>query len=313
MRSPLLVIPIVLLLAGCGEDAPTRAPASDPIPTFELAWGQHGAGEGQFYQPTAIATSPDGSVYVLDNQNTRVQQFTNEGVFVRAWGDSTEPRLSYLLRGIAASADRVYVSDLGTAATYVYTLNGQFLARWDFISMDSGIAVDPDGNVVLSGYQVLRRGFIVDLLGPYVWRLDPEGHILVRWTMNVLQVTVDKAGNIYGLATKYKEDGEPRGFVLKYSSEGQFLLKFGTPEWISIYDAIGVDSKGDVYVADRPDASVYRFAPDGTLRATWSQFDPNQSEIGWAAGIAIDPDDDLFVTDFRLDRVLKWSGTSPVP
>jgi DNA-binding beta-propeller fold protein YncE len=311
MRATLLVISTALLLAGCGEDTVAPPPTADPIPDFEIAWGGHGAGSGQFHEPSAIATGPDGSVYVLDNQNTRVQKFTNDGVFVRSWGDSIAPAFSSLLRGVAVSADRVYVSDLGTAYTYVYTTEGDFIDKWDYISMDSGLAVDPEGNVVLSGYQVLRRGYILELLGPYVWRLDPEGHALARWTMNILQVAVDKQGNLYGVSTKFEENGEPRGFVLKFSAAGVFLAKFGTPDRISVYDAVAVDSQGDVYVADRPDGSIYRFAPDGTLLATWSYVADSEPLLNWPAGLAIDADDDLFATDFMLDRVVKWTG-SPV-
>jgi hypothetical protein len=315
MRNLRLVIPAILLsLAGCGEDkVTTPPPAENPVPAFETTWGARGNGAGEFFQPTALATGQDGSVYVLDNQNTRVQKFTNDGAFVMSWGDSTPPTFTPLLRGIAVSADRVYVSDLGTGYTYVYTTDGTFLDKWDFISMDSGLAVDPEGNVILSGYQVLRRGFTVELLGPYVWRLAPDGAIVNRWTMNVLQIAVDRHGNIYGASTKYKEDGTPRGFVLKFSPSGSFITKFGTPDRISIYDAIGVDSEDNVFVANRPDASIYRFMPNGTLIASWSEFSPDETALQWPAGVAIDGDDDLFVTDFPMDRVVKWSGTSPIP
>lgn len=314
MRSPQLLIPVLLLLAGCGEDkVTTPPPPENPIPVFETTWGAHGGDTGEFFQPTALATGPDGSVYVLDNQNRRVQKFTNEGAFVKSWGDSMPPTYSPLLRGVAVSADRVYVSDLGTGYTYVYTTNGDFLDKWDFISMDSGLAVDPDGNVVLSGYQVLRRGISFDLLGPYVWRLAPDGQILARWTLNVLQIAVDREGNMYGLTTKWKEDGTPRGFVFKFSPSGMFITKFGTPDRISVYDAIAIGSNGDIYVANRPDASIYRFAPDGEILATWSEFSTDISALEWPAGVAMDGDDDLFVTDFELDRVVKWSGASPTP
>ena len=304
----------LFILAGCGEDhVTTPPPPENPIPVFETTWGEHGDATGKFFQPTALAAGADGSVYVLDNQNRRVQKFTNTGGFVKSWGDTVPPTFSPLLRGIAVSADRVYVSDLGTAYTYVYTTDGDFIGTWDFISMDSGMGIDPDGNVILSGYQVLKRGFTVDLLGPYVWRLAPDGSILARWSMNVIQIAVDRHGNIYGLATKYKDDGTPRGFVLKFSPSGTFITKFGTPDRISIYDAIAVGSDGDVYVANRPDASIYRFTPNGALLASWSEFSPDISALQWPAGVAMDEDDDLFVTDFRLDRVVKWRGASSVP
>jgi hypothetical protein len=133
------------------------------------------------------------------------------------------------------------------------------------------------------------------------------------WLSDVLQIAVDRHGDIYGLTTKYKEDGTPRGFVLKFSPSGTFITKFGTSDRVSIYDAIAIGSDGDVYVANRPDASIYRFAPNGAVLASWSEFSPDVTALQWPAGVAMDKDDDLFVTDFRLDRVVKWSGASPDP
>jgi DNA-binding beta-propeller fold protein YncE len=311
MRATRLGFLGAFLLAGCGGDTVQAPPPVDARLSFQASWGGHGAGAGQFYQPTAIATGSDGSVYVLDNQNTRVQKFTNDGVFVRSWGDTTLPRLSPLLRGIAVSRDRVYVSDLGTAATYVYTTDGTYLATWDYISMDSGLAVDPDGNVILSGYQVLKRDYITDLLGPYVWRLDPEGTSLARWTLPVLQVTVDSQGYIYGVVTKYKGE-EPRGLVFKFTPQGVYMGRFGTPDTLSVYDAVAVNSEGDVFVANRPNSSIIRFAADGRLLASWTDLG-SEGFFGWPAGLAMDAADNLFVTDLQKDLVSKWSGASPAP
>ena len=72
-----------------------------------------GSGDGQFISPNAVAVASDGSVYVADSDNQRIQKFTSEGVFVSKWG--TEGRGDgqfYMPRGVAVAADgSVYVAD----------------------------------------------------------------------------------------------------------------------------------------------------------------------------------------------------------
>ena len=50
-----------------------------------LSWGEPGADHGQFSLPHNIAMVDDDHVIVCDRENHRVQQFTVEGEFVRAW------------------------------------------------------------------------------------------------------------------------------------------------------------------------------------------------------------------------------------
>ena len=45
-----------------------------------------GSGDGMFSTPSDIATGPDGSVYVADSGNHRIQRFTPEGAYVNKWG-----------------------------------------------------------------------------------------------------------------------------------------------------------------------------------------------------------------------------------
>lgn len=48
-------------------------------------WGQRGKGPGQFNLPHGIAVGPDGTVYVADRENGRVQLFTPSGEYLREW------------------------------------------------------------------------------------------------------------------------------------------------------------------------------------------------------------------------------------
>ena len=49
-----------------------------PIPSsgvFVSKWGTKGTGDGQFQYPRGVAVASDGSVYVADTYNSRIQKF----------------------------------------------------------------------------------------------------------------------------------------------------------------------------------------------------------------------------------------------
>src|SRR4051812_12858670 len=55
--------------------------------TYQTSFGSGGSEAGQFSEPASVSIdNSTGDVYVADNGNNRIQQFTEDGDFVRAWG-----------------------------------------------------------------------------------------------------------------------------------------------------------------------------------------------------------------------------------
>jgi len=88
-------------------------PAAGSSAAFVSKWGTYGTGDGQFGHQSGVAVAPDGSVYVADTWNHRIQKFTSEGVFVTKWGtEGTVDGQFDFPRGVAVAADgSVYVAD----------------------------------------------------------------------------------------------------------------------------------------------------------------------------------------------------------
>ena len=88
-------------------------------------------GGGRFFGPRAIAVTAD-AIYVVDTGNERVQRFTPDGTFVKAWGGyGTGPDRLIEPVGIAVGPDgNIYVADSGNARISIFTPDGDPVAQW---------------------------------------------------------------------------------------------------------------------------------------------------------------------------------------
>jgi hypothetical protein len=73
------------------------------------SWGEPGSGPGQFHVPHGLAVDKDGTVYVADRENSRLQLFTAEGVYQGEWTDVARPCQLF----IDQQAGWIYVAELG--------------------------------------------------------------------------------------------------------------------------------------------------------------------------------------------------------
>ena len=73
---------------------------------------------------------------------------------------------------------------------------------------------------------------------------------------------------------------------------------------------IGIDSKGQVYVADQRVGAVFIFNP--TSRDTQMIRNGIEAHFGWINGVAIDDDDRLFVSDGKMHRVIIFNAKHEV-
>ncbi len=91
--------------------------------------GGIGSGDGQFNSPTGITVDANGTVYVVDTGNNRVQKFDSAGNFITKWGTAgSGPGQFSNPTGIELdSAGNVYVADTGNARVQRFTASGTFV------------------------------------------------------------------------------------------------------------------------------------------------------------------------------------------
>src|SRR5215211_111693 len=129
-------------------------------------WGTAGSGEGEFdfttvdwagHDQAAIAFAPDGTFYVADPGNHRIQKFGPDRGFLTAWGsEGTEPgQFDTPIDLVVDGQGRVYVLDANRVQ--VFDADGRFLAEWGERGFEPGQLFGPFGIGLHPGGRVPRR------------------------------------------------------------------------------------------------------------------------------------------------------------
>jgi DNA-binding beta-propeller fold protein YncE len=121
--------------------------------------GGRGTGDGEFNTPTAVAEAPDGTVWVLDPFNFRVQQLDAELQYLSQFGQHGDGSGHFALaKGLAIDPDgHIYVSDARFDAVQVFDGEGQLLliiggrgfGAGEFWT-PGGLAIDRRGHLVVA-------------------------------------------------------------------------------------------------------------------------------------------------------------------
>jgi streptogramin lyase len=252
-------------------------------------WGSEGEGNGQFTFMRAITVDDNGYMYVIDG--SRVQKLDYRGRFVAAWGKNKDggnaPGEFDLPTDIVAGKDgNIYVSDSFNGRIQKLTADGKFIMQFgnfksgnDFGDGPEGITVDKDDNVYV--VDVTNSMYHGGVFGCYIQKYDSGGKFLFQFgdykddinnmdpnSPGLNGIAVDGSGNIYtaNLAAGFE-------CVEKYSAMGKKLVRWrnesnGNGKFNQPTD-IALDTKGNVYVADRINKRVQKFSASGKYLTQW--------------------------------------------
>ncbi|HLP97996.1 MAG TPA: tetratricopeptide repeat protein [Sideroxyarcus sp.] len=95
-----------------------------------MSFGNSGSGAGQFSDPSAIAVSASGMVFVADRSNRNVQIFRGDGVFLNALNGENASKLSAPVALAFDQRDNLYVLDASRASVLAYSSSGQSLGEF---------------------------------------------------------------------------------------------------------------------------------------------------------------------------------------
>jgi len=245
------------------------------------SWGSYGQGPGEFeYNPNGIAVAPDGSVYVADEFNSRIQQFTPAGVFVRMWGTRGTGD-SQLLgpRGISVATNgHVFVTDWALCRVQEFTAVGEFVRVFGGcgynlgqLSLPSDVVVTTGGEIVVAEDGNTRRLQRFDSGGAALATLEVVYPDLPRMSAQPYGVAVLPSGNL--VLTDYSFSR-----VAEISLDGTLVRWWGSPGSGpgQFHGPLGIatSSDGTIYVADLQNnrIQVYGPMPTPVHRASWGEL-----------------------------------------
>lgn len=248
--------------------------------TFLRQWGSlckldtregcGGEGDGQFNEPWGIAVGPDGSVYVSDTWNHRIQRFTNEGQFVSKWGvfgstggELGQENLLYGPRSLVVGREgNLYVMDTGNKRVQVYTPDGFFITQWGGGGVIEGRFDEPVG----LGQDANGNWYVADTWNRRIQKFTEAFIYTAQWPVN------------------------------GWSSQS-----------VINKPALAVDPARDlVYAVDPENYRVLAFGTDGNFKATWGLYGFDAQSFTLPTGIAVGLDGRVYIADGDAHRIMVF-------
>ena len=277
----------------------------------DLQWGVQGTGNGQFDIPWGIALNGNGNVFVVDQENYRIQCFDDNGAFETQWGGqgSGSGLFNYPV-GIAIDPNKnIYIIDEANSRVQKFDPTGNYLLQWGEWGTGDGqfkfpnvITTDEDGNVYVGDYATDR-----------IQKFDGAGTFIHAWGSTGTgngqfnhfgDIAISAEGYLY--ASDFANDR-----IQKFSLSGTYLDQWGASgSGAGQFDGplgLALDESENVYVADYRNHRIQKFSASGTYIDEWSARGSSGTSLSSPWGIAIDGQDNLYVTESGLNQVSRFA------
>ena len=286
--------------------------------------GGAGTQPGQFQGPRGIALAPDGSIYVADARNHRIQHLSPEGKVLAVWG-----KFASLLNGGDAPPGTfnepwdvavgpkgyVYVADTWNSRIQKFTPDGKFVAMWGKMGNDGdplslwgprGIVVDKQGRVFVSDTGN-KRIVVFDTNGKPLGQYGSGGAEVGQFNEPV-GLALDAAGNLYVADTwNQRVQVFMVDSALNFTPLRQWPIYGWYGQSLDNKPYLSVGKNGNVFVGDPEGYRVLEFDPRGNLLAWWGEAGVPPEGLGIVGGVAADGHGGVWITDASNGYLLHFS------
>jgi sugar lactone lactonase YvrE len=320
---------IVAQLWDYGSTASTTPIQADPYEGKQLSInadqviGSTGTEPGQFKKPRDLALAPDGTLYVADTDNNRIQHLAADGSVLQVWGSFAD-----ILKGEApggtfsgpwgitvGSDGSVYVADTWNHRIQKFTAEGQFVNMWGYFGQADtpfaiwgprDIAIDRNGHLFITDTGN-KRIVVYDADGNYVTQFGTVGLEPGQFDEPV-GITVDKAGLVY-IADTWNQ----RIQVMVEDTSGNYtpLNNWEVVAWyghsLDNYPYLAVDDNDNLYTTDPEGYRVLHFTTSGTFVNYFGDYGTGSNGFNLPTGIIVDGKGGVWIADAGNDRIMHFN------
>ncbi len=314
----------VVTATGSGGSASASTVASKMIagsaPTYSLQFGAVGSGNGQLSTPLQDAVDPSGNVWVADNRNFRVEEFSPSGAFIAVHGSVGHEEGQFEDPwGIAINqtSGNIYVSDEKKDCVEEFSSSWTFIRQFGSngsgsgqLSQPTGVAIDSSGNVWVADYGNNRVEEFSET-GAYVNKFGSVGSGNGEFKHPVGIAFL--GGHVYvtdSLNARVQEFSMAGGWIASFGKSGTGNGEFGEASMIAT-DPV----TGDLYVTDHLNNRVQEFSSAGAYISQFGVKGTGNGQFTGPIGIAVDSSGNTYVVDSSNNRVEKFtpSGSTQEP
>jgi DNA-binding beta-propeller fold protein YncE len=269
--------------------------------------GQTGGDPGQFRGPAGVAIGADGTLYVADQVNARIQEFDLSGRLLGGFGsyiDLAHPDASLKApSAVAAAPDgTIYVLDEAQDAVLHFTRMGVFLGRWGGpgygpgqFDGPGGLAVDRTGDV-----------YVADTLNNRVEAFDSTGHLIGQVGTGQVGAGID--GLHWPVAVAPLSDGR---LAISDADNARVILAPNPQSYLGAVPTSGlkhpgglaIAADGSYYVSDMEGNQIVHLDASGRQLATFGTRGRGSGQLLNPMGLALSGDGTLYVADSGNNRI----------